>query len=291
MRNEANWLARCLDSLKGFDEIVVVDTGSTDNTVEIANKYTDKVFTDFTWCDDFSKARNHAISKCTGDWIMMIDADNKFCNTIDELKEQIKIAEEKGLRTLSFKLLDEKSGFNHRLPMCWKNDPDIFFKGAAHNYLTLSEHNNVDLTISYQYSDTHQKDPDRTFRILKKYVAENPDCKRERFYLAREYWYRQDYITAVYHYEEYLRIADWGAEIAEADLMLARCYWQLQKGDTARNYCAAAITLSTNFREAILFMAEMSGPVNRKRWEQFARGADNQGILFTRIPAGEDVIS
>jgi len=75
VRDESSVLERCLVSLKGVaDEIIVVDTGSADNTKEIAAKYTDKIY-DFVWCDDFSAARNFANSKATGDWILTIDAD------------------------------------------------------------------------------------------------------------------------------------------------------------------------------------------------------------------------
>lgn len=75
VKNEEKVLARCLDSLKGiYDELIVVDTGSTDNTKAIASKYTDKVF-DFEWVNDFSKARNFSISKATCDYFYTADAD------------------------------------------------------------------------------------------------------------------------------------------------------------------------------------------------------------------------
>lgn len=75
VKNEESVLARCLDSLQGLmDEIIIVDTGSTDNTKEIAQKYTDKVF-DFSWCDDFAAARNFSFSKATMDYIYAPDAD------------------------------------------------------------------------------------------------------------------------------------------------------------------------------------------------------------------------
>lgn len=76
VKNEQDILARCLDCVKSFaDEIIIVDTGSTDNTKNIARQYTDKVF-DFEWCDDFSKARNFSFSKATGDYIIWLDADD-----------------------------------------------------------------------------------------------------------------------------------------------------------------------------------------------------------------------
>ena len=74
-KNEEKNLPATLESIKdlGF-EIVIVDTGSTDSTRDIALSYTDKVY-DFTWCDDFSAARNFSISKATNDWILVLDSD------------------------------------------------------------------------------------------------------------------------------------------------------------------------------------------------------------------------
>jgi len=73
VKDEEDALARCLDSVD-VDEIIIVDTGSTDSTKKIARKYTDKVF-DFRWKNDFSDARNFSISKATSDWILVLDAD------------------------------------------------------------------------------------------------------------------------------------------------------------------------------------------------------------------------
>ena len=74
VKNEENVLSRCLDSLSGlWDELIIVDTGSTDETKEIAKKYTDKVY-DFTWTGNFSDARNYSFSKAKGDYIYCADA-------------------------------------------------------------------------------------------------------------------------------------------------------------------------------------------------------------------------
>lgn len=75
VKNEEKVLARCLDSLKNVaDEIIIADTGSDDQTKEIARRYTDKVY-DFKWIGDFSAARNFVFSKATGDYIYSADAD------------------------------------------------------------------------------------------------------------------------------------------------------------------------------------------------------------------------
>lgn len=75
VKNEEKILARCLDSVADLmDEIIIVDTGSTDGTKEIASHYTNKIY-DYTWTDDFSAARNFSFSKATQEYIYSADAD------------------------------------------------------------------------------------------------------------------------------------------------------------------------------------------------------------------------
>ena len=76
VRDEEDNLPACLASAAGlFDEIVVVDTGSTDRTVEIARRFGARVF-DFVWVDDFAAARNAALARATGDYAFWLDADD-----------------------------------------------------------------------------------------------------------------------------------------------------------------------------------------------------------------------
>ena len=76
VKNEEEVLARCLESVQEIvDEIIVVDTGSTDNTREIAGRYTHQVY-DFAWKDDFAAARNFSFFKAHGDYCLWLDADD-----------------------------------------------------------------------------------------------------------------------------------------------------------------------------------------------------------------------
>ena len=76
VKNEENNIENCLNSVKNlFDEIIIVDTGSTDRTKEVVGKHTNKVY-DFKWIDNFSAARNFAFSKASKDYIMWLDADD-----------------------------------------------------------------------------------------------------------------------------------------------------------------------------------------------------------------------
>ncbi|HEV2693993.1 MAG TPA: glycosyltransferase [Verrucomicrobiae bacterium] len=75
VKNEARCLARCLASVRGVaDEIIITDTGSTDDTVKIAQEFGAKV-THFDWIGDFAAARNASLAHATGDWVLVLDAD------------------------------------------------------------------------------------------------------------------------------------------------------------------------------------------------------------------------
>lgn len=79
-KNEDNHIEECLKRLRPCRfEIIVVDTGSVDRTVEIAHKYADRVF-HFAWCDDFSSARNFSIQQAANDWVLTIDCDEYLEN-------------------------------------------------------------------------------------------------------------------------------------------------------------------------------------------------------------------
>ncbi len=94
VRDEEKRLPRCLRSIKGvWDDLVVVDTGSRDNTVSIARDYGARVFS-FTWCDDFAAARNEALKHAIGDWIFQIDADEELTSAaIPDLRQALNKAD------------------------------------------------------------------------------------------------------------------------------------------------------------------------------------------------------
>jgi glycosyltransferase involved in cell wall biosynthesis len=276
VKNEEVMLPKCLDSIKGVDELIIVDTGSEDKTVEIAKKYTDKIY-HFKWCDSFCKARNFANSKATGDWILTIDADEQLQNPVSEIKKYLETFKGDLVNVIT---VDQASGLRNYFPRLFKRQPDIFWKGDIHNHLSKATTENSPFTIVYGHSPAHKKDPDRALRILTRVVKENPKCIRERYYLAREYWYRKQYKKCIAELNSYLKVATWRAEIAEAYLMKSKCLWKIQKGEEARIACMYAIMTNPDFKEALLCMSEMNYEPRKSKWLQFAELAKNKDVLF-----------
>ncbi len=287
VKNEESCLENCLRSIQGVDEIVICDTGSIDRTVEIARQYTDKVFTDYVWNDNFAEARNHANSKATGDFCLIIDADEELeAGGIEKVRAAIKTVGD--FKTIYVRAVST-GNIMHPSVRVFKRCPEVFWERAAHNCINLVEQhqkkNPADIQITYGYSAAHKNDPDRTLRILTKALEKDPEAAREMYFLAREYWDRRDYATAAQWYTDYLQRATWPAEMADAWLMLAYCLWNLNQKETARDACLQSIKINADCREALLFMAEMSGPKNRERWKTFAEFALNEDVVFVRSPA------
>lgn len=280
VKNEEVMLARCLESVKGADEIIICDTGSTDKTVEIAKRFTDKVYTDFKWCDDFAAARNYAKSKATGDFILSIDAD-EFCHDFSKVKEAV----EWGYDILNVRMImgHTEPEQHFYFPRLFRNDPKYYWVGAIHNVLNVAGTKDSDVKITYEFSPAHILDPDRALRILESEVKKNPNNPRELYYLGREYWYKQRYKECTATFGKYVQIAYWEPEKADAFLIMSRAYSTQGMDDDARDACLQAIKLNPNFKEALLFMAAIVPDEHAAQWRRMAETANNTNILFKRV--------
>ena len=137
-RNEERFLAKCLGAVRGLaQQIVVVDTGSTDRTVEIAREHGAEVHS-FAWCEDFSAARNAALEHARGEWILFIDADEELTPQGREtLVEEMRVANVMAYR---FPLIDvgrENEGRSF-VPRLFRNAPGLFYVGRVHEQVFSS---------------------------------------------------------------------------------------------------------------------------------------------------------
>jgi glycosyltransferase involved in cell wall biosynthesis len=273
-RNEEKLIAQALESVKDADEIIVCDTGSTDSTVEIARRFTDKVFTDFAWCDDFAKARNHAADKAAGDWILSVDADHQILSSMDEVREQAAAAQRAGYSVASVAHEDS----THRRSILWRNTGKITWEGRYHENLNDIRAYDTTLRRRVGWSENHERDPDRALRIL---LADNSNSARRAFYLGRENWERRNYVMALHWFGKYVPMSKWFPEKSNALYCMARCHWELGEHDAAHSCCLRAIDINANYTDALLMMAQMSKGHNAARWREAAARATNERVLFT----------
>lgn len=132
VKDEESTLSKCLSSAKKFvNEIVILDTGSTDKTVNIAQGYGAKVH-HFEWCDDFSAARNEALKYVTGDWILVLDADETLApEIIPELREAIQREEYLLINLVRDEIGAAQSPYS-MVSRLFRNHPDIKFSRPYH---------------------------------------------------------------------------------------------------------------------------------------------------------------
>jgi glycosyltransferase involved in cell wall biosynthesis len=186
VKNEEKYLEGCLESVKNVaDEIVIVDTGSEDSTLDIAERYGAKIY-HFEWIDDFSAARNFALSKSTGDWILYLDADERLSkDSFEEVKSIISSGKKYGV-LCKVRSHDDAKGFSSvmKYVRLFKNDSRLRFSGSVHEQIVPSldelnyEYTDSGITI-YHYGYSLSKDEfktkaERNLEILLKDYAESP---------------------------------------------------------------------------------------------------------------------
>lgn len=187
-KNEEKNLKTCLDSIKDYvDEIIIVDTGSTDKTLDIAKSYTDKVF-NHQWNYDFSEARNKSLEKATKDWILFLDADEKLPKSeCIKLREVINNTKAEGLFLRLENIVENKSLGDAVVLRAFKNNPLYRFKNKIHEQIIFSieEHCGYDKIQPTNINILHfgydpkisnlQEKKERNIKILEQYEEENRD--------------------------------------------------------------------------------------------------------------------
>lgn len=231
-KNEEARIEQCLQSVKpcGF-EIVVVDTGSTDRTKEIAARYADKVL-DFAWCDDFSAARNFSLREASNNWIFMIDCDETIKEIdVEELTyfrkhlsdkvgsvSRENLITENGVLTLNNVDYTERF-FNKKL---------FHYTGIIHEQLTPirgSElpamllnttllHTGYDMTPG-QRAEKYR----RNFTLLEKQAAADPDNPYLYYQLGKTCEIMEDFARACTYYDKGLTF-DLDPELAYVQAMV-----------------------------------------------------------------------
>jgi len=213
VKNESENIARCLESQQNIaDEIIVVDTGSTDNTKEIASKFGAKIL-DYAWDNNFSNAKNYALDHATGDWIIFLDADEYLeINTQKVLKQVFKhVDKDKAIDSVLCKMVNI-DGYNGRIisvnPIVriLRGKCGIRFSGAVHEQplknnnplmsVNITDYNLIIYHTGYSSALIPEK-AKRNIEILEKEIANNQITNLTYYYMSSSYFNLKNYEESV----------------------------------------------------------------------------------------------
>ena len=229
VKNEEAVLERLLRTMSTVaDQIVIMNTGSTDRTKEIAARYTDEVY-DFPWTDDFAAARNAVCQKAVSDYWMWMDADDVMepeqAARLKKLKETL----DPSVDVVMMKYLtgfDEngRTSFSYYRERILKNHKGFRWQGRVHEAVPPAG-NILYTDIEIQHRKEGAGDKDRNLRIYETMLSQGEPLEpRHQFYYARELYYHERYEDAVRVFRAFLQEPDgWVENKIDACLHLALC--------------------------------------------------------------------
>ena len=204
VKNEAENIGRWLESMQAIaDEMIVVDTGSTDETVAMARAAGAKVYS-FAWCNDFAAAKNYALEQATGNWILFLDADEYFTPASQAKVRPLLMRLEPHLKIegVLCRLINIDTDDNNRIMTTlvqlrmFRNRRNLRYSGKIHEVLTLTKGRPLELAneieIYHTGYSTHivQAKLRRNLKIMEERIAANhgrTELLDERYFM--DIWY------------------------------------------------------------------------------------------------------
>lgn len=274
VKNEEKYLRECLESVKDtVDEIVIVDTGSEDKTVEIAKSYNARIF-HFKWINDFSAARNFALSNSTGNWILYLDADERLSSeSVRKLKNLVEINELIGVKCVVVSL-DEKLGISQSMKYTrlFRNNSDILFDGKVHeqieNSLIKNNYKIIDSEIIIYHQGYNVPKEELKFkaeRNLKLLLNEykNNKSSYNAYQLANTYSALDDSTNALKYFKEAIVDKNLKRELRAISYMnLADYEMRNQNISSSKEYIDKAIKLNPNLSLINIIAAQIYAKLN-----------------------------
>ncbi|MCL1935867.1 MAG: glycosyltransferase family 2 protein [Defluviitaleaceae bacterium] len=231
VKNEEKTLSRCLNSIKNVvDEIIIVDTGSTDNTIEIAQKFTENIY-NFKWCHDFSIARNFAFSKANCEYQMWLDADDIFPEKYIEEMINLKkfINKETDIVTMKYITdFDEKENPNLIVTRerIFKKEKNYKWIDPVHELIPLEGnifHSDIYIHHKKEKIDIKSR---RNIEIYENIEKQRISFTlRQMYYYARELQNHEEWIKSAYYFEKFINSnLGWYEDIIMAIFNLSMIY-------------------------------------------------------------------
>ena len=290
VKNEEEYLPRALNNLIGVvDEICILDTGSTDRTIEIAEKYGAEIK---TGGDAMHKgqSRNQSIEMATGDYVIILDADETIRNPFD-VRDHIEL-------TRADVYYIRLAFMNGDQPTLQYSQARIFKRGAVQYKYRAHEIPVWDKSAKVNWSTLvweHRPPADRVERkklyALERLlldVKENPQESRPLYYLGRQYYYLGQYHPAIENLQKYIDFEDAGHDLADAHYYQAICYEKIGFTNWAIESIYKAIAIKPKHREywsklaefykqdeselayaCLRFVEKLPAPTWDYRWEKY----------------------
>lgn len=299
VKDEEKFIGQSLESVRAFaDEIVVVDTGSSDNTAEIAKTFGARVF-HHPWEDDFGMHKNQAIGHATGDWILFIDADEALkqdCGPV--LKKAVDQTEEEAVFITIISYFNNNASRSRESKVrLFQNNPRIRYQGIVHEQLVgyRSSRTHPICLFHYGYDldkTTLKEKSKRTLDLIKKQIADEPD----------NYWHRHN--LAVTHasdfcFKEAIDSAIIALELADKqgqddhDLLwiyyvLSSSSFKLNDLKAAEKYALASIDRSIHHLDAHFILTLVYHA--KKDWDRLQDAAQNFISTLNRINHSPELV-
>jgi hypothetical protein len=248
VKNEEIHLKNCLESTAGlFDEIIIVDTGSSDKTKEIAAAFTDKIY-DFEWIDDFGAARNFSYSKTSSDYIMWLDADDVIPESSHDglLKLKSELTADTDVVRLPYHtgFSDGKPTFTFFRERIVKNCALAKWNGFIHEVITpFGNTISVDLPIEHR-KQVFEPNSIRNLRIYERHIAAGEELSpRDMFYYARELYYHKQNHDAIEIFTKFIDSQKgWVVNVIDACRLRAECYERIGDAVNAQKSLFESLT-------------------------------------------------
>ena len=268
-RNEEDALAGALKSIRRIaDEVVVVDTGSTDDTIGVAEENGARVITD-PWKDHFSAARNRALESATGEWILCLDADERVvCGQERRLKRLISSRSDAYYVRIRSPMTSggKQRLYVHSFPRLFRNRPHFRFAGRVHEqiYTSLMERGaKIDFSdleiehLGYAVDSRRQEEKlRRNLRLLKLDLADSPTDGLIHFHLAETYALLRMLESALESYRCALHCENLPtAHRTTARTGMASVFLQLRRLEEAIDECDRVLAADSRAAEALLIRA------------------------------------
>jgi len=280
VKNEEEMLEDCLKSVRDWvDEIIVVDTGSSDRTVEIAESFGARIFHQ-PWEGSFSKHRNYSIDQATCDWVFIIDADERvFEEDVPQILNLLNEGEHSFISVNVLNVYGKTEEYTTFLPSerFFKRELNFRYKGIVHNQLEVPRHIKALRTgiriKHYGYGlepEKMKKKLARSRSLLEKQLEENQDNAFARFNLSQilrvDLADHPDRVGP-----EILEHSGRAVELTDPNknrekhihLMcldqLAWACFHLDRLDEAAEYCERALSIKSNYLDPLLLLGHISG--------------------------------